>query len=99
MVAQALADDAFEAGYRSFHEVVHTSILGDVDLVELPWKPGFEARLIFPLKYPRFWEIWNQVTLVAGFQEDLRPCSLRVGAGGRLDGQRRSYLIISFAVY
>ena len=87
LVARAIADDAFEAGYRTAEEVLWPQhSLGDQDVQELPIKSDFQDKYITPISYTQYYELFLRTLLVAGLAERLRPYSLRVGAAGRLDG-------------
>lgn len=89
IVARAIQDDAFEAGYTDADEFLNKPALGDVDYIELPWKEEKLDDFIFQLSYRRFIEIWHRVCSAAGLREVPRLYSLRVGAGARLDQNRR----------
>ena len=97
IVARAIKDDAFEAGYTNADEFLNMPALGDVDYIELPWKEKKLDDFIFQLSYRRFNEIWHKVCIAAGFREVPRLYSLRVGAGARLDKNRK--LLASFTIY
>ncbi|KJZ77307.1 hypothetical protein HIM_03031 [Hirsutella minnesotensis 3608] len=85
--ARAIADNAFEAGFDRCDQVLYPPPLEDgVDFVPLKWKASILDEQIVPIAYSSFREIWNRVHLVAGSRDTKRPYSLRVGAGGRLDG-------------
>lgn len=86
IVARVIKDDAFEASFKSAEELFRLPILEDTDYVKLNWKAEIRGKCIFPIKYGQFLKIWNRTNLVAGFRVKLRPYSMRVGAGGRIDG-------------
>ncbi|KAM7210532.1 Protein of unknown function (DUF3435) domain containing protein [Rhypophila decipiens] len=86
ILARALHDNAFETPFASFAEILQRPNLEDVDYISLKWKPEFEKKKIFPLTYHRYWELWTRTWFVAGSRNNVRPYSMRVGAGGRLDG-------------
>lgn len=88
LVAQALKDDAFEAGFESLEEIMTRPDTAALDTLPLHWKSGMADKHIVPLKYPVFSQIWHHSLHVAGLRDDnQRPYSLRVGDGGRLDGE------------
>jgi hypothetical protein len=84
---QALHDDAFEAGFPSFDELLRRPILDGTDRVELKWKTSIRDCQILPLPYHTFLELWNRTLIVLGCKDLRRPYSLRVGAGSLLDGR------------
>lgn len=85
---RAIADNAFDAGFKSCHQVLSPPPLEKgVDFVPLKWKPTVLDQEIVPISYATFWQLWNRVYFVAGSRERKRPYSLRVGAGGRLNGK------------
>ncbi|KAL2138139.1 hypothetical protein VTI28DRAFT_7389 [Corynascus sepedonium] len=61
-------------------------ILEYTDYLELHWKTDMLDREIFPIDYHTFWKVWHRLWLVAGNREPIRPYSIRVGAGAKLDG-------------
>ncbi|KDN71206.1 hypothetical protein CSUB01_09910 [Colletotrichum sublineola] len=81
-----LLDDAFEAGYQSFEEVLRRPTLENVDYVKLGWKKCFEDKPIFPIAQAAFWKWWVTVQRVSGCREPTRPYSARVGAAQELNG-------------
>jgi hypothetical protein len=97
IVARAIQDDAFEAGYINADEFLNTPALGDVDYIELPWKEKKLDDFVFKLSYRRFNEIWHKVCIASGLREVPRLYSLRVGAGARLDKNRK--LLASFIIH
>ncbi|KAK1961640.1 hypothetical protein LY78DRAFT_721698 [Colletotrichum sublineola] len=86
LTIQALLDDAFEAGYQSFEEVLRRPTLENVDYVKLGWKKCFEDKPIFPIAQAAFWKWWVTVQRVSGCREPTRPYSARVGAAQELNG-------------
>ncbi|KAI0133446.1 hypothetical protein BJ170DRAFT_606345 [Xylariales sp. AK1849] len=86
LVARALADQAFDVNYESLDDILHRPDLGDVDYIPLPWKSDFGDKAILPIAYFKYKELWDRTLLVAGYRQQERPYSMRVGAGGRLDG-------------
>ncbi|KAL6794822.1 hypothetical protein GGI42DRAFT_128351 [Trichoderma sp. SZMC 28013] len=90
---KAISDNAFKAGFHSCDQVLRPGPLEKgVDFVRLEWKDEVlkEDKKIVPISYNQFLDIWNRVHFVAGSREKKRPYSLRVGAGGRLDGSLTS---------
>ncbi|CAG9950870.1 unnamed protein product [Clonostachys rosea f. rosea IK726] len=90
LILQALADQAFEEGYTSLDQILQKTWDSDpgVAFVPLAWKKSVIGQGIFKLAYSKYWEIWRRTCLVAGLsdQDEIRPYSLRVGAGDRLSG-------------
>ena len=86
IIARAIKDDAFEIPFRDAEDILRRPGLGDVDYVLLRWKPTMMKKHVFPIKYAKYLKIWNRVVLVTGSRDRRRPYSMRVGAGGRLDG-------------
>jgi hypothetical protein len=90
LILQALADQAFEEGYTSLDQILQKTWDSDpgVAFVPLAWKKSVIGQGIFKLVYSKYWEIWRRTCLVAGLsdQDEIRPYSLRVGAGDRLSG-------------
>ncbi|PKK52457.1 hypothetical protein CI102_4191 [Trichoderma harzianum] len=90
---RAIVDNAFEAGYHSCDQVLRPGPLEEgVDFVRLNWRDEViqKKNKIVPISYNQFLDIWNRVHFVAGSRETKRPYTLRVGAGGRLDGSLAS---------
>ncbi|KAG8162722.1 hypothetical protein KVR01_007200 [Diaporthe batatas] len=85
IVARALADQAFDAGYQSFEEVLNRPNFDGTHWVPLRWKTEMLERPIFPINYNQFVEIWNRAWLVSGARDQVRLYSIRVGTGGRID--------------
>ncbi|KAJ4160329.1 hypothetical protein NW754_003454 [Fusarium falciforme] len=99
IVAMAIYNGAFITKFASCEEVLYPqSLLEDhIDYVPLKWKDDIVDQPVFPLDYKLYWRIWQRVLEVAGLREGLRPYSIRVGAGGRLNGALepalRSYIM------
>jgi hypothetical protein len=89
IVARAIQDDAFEAGYVNAEEFLNKPVLGNVDYIPLSWKEEKLDDFVFCLSYRKFNEIWHRVCIAAGFREVPRLYSLRVRAGARLDKNRK----------
>ena len=72
-------------------EITQAKALDDgIDYTPLSWSEDMLEKEIIDLKYHTFWKIWNRCMLVAGLLDKPRPYSMRVGAGGRLDGKIRA---------
>ncbi|KAI8674512.1 C2H2-type domain-containing protein [Fusarium keratoplasticum] len=99
IVAMAIYNGAFATKFTSCEEVLYPkNLLEDhIDYVPLKWKDDIVDQPVFPLDYKLYWRIWHRVLEVAGLREGLRPYSIRVGAGGRLNGALepalRSYIM------
>lgn len=88
VVARALADEAFDPPVDSAETLLSQPNLEGRQRIRFKWKKTVLDRPIFPLEYHMFGTLWNRTTLVAGYPEYIRPYSLRVGAGNRLDGTK-----------
>lgn len=51
IVARAIQDDAFDAGYVNVAEFLNRPVLGDVDYIPLPWKKEKLDDFVFRLSY------------------------------------------------
>lgn len=87
LVSRALAENLFEAGYQTIDELLNLPAMEKgVDFIPLPLKESAKAKRAIPLGQEKLNEIWNRVVQCSGVRQSMRPYSLRVGAGGRLDG-------------
>jgi hypothetical protein len=88
VIARAIQMDALDldVSYDSLRDLLQRPRLGNTDRVDIPWKESFLNEPLFPLKYADFWEIWHRCLYIIGSRKDIRPYSLRVGAGARMDG-------------
>ncbi|KAI1340623.1 hypothetical protein F5Y15DRAFT_45409 [Xylariaceae sp. FL0016] len=87
LVARAIADQAFQTEFSSIEELCARARLEHTDSLQLRWKPGMENKEIVPINYASYLDLWHRTLLVAGLRDDeQRPYSLRVGAGGRMSG-------------
>ncbi|KAI2613362.1 hypothetical protein GGR54DRAFT_642931 [Hypoxylon sp. NC1633] len=87
LAARALADDAFAAGYQSFNELLNRPIMEPgSDYLPLPLKDNVLDKRAIPLTQKKMNEVWNRTVLISGVRKKLKAYSLRVGAGGRLNG-------------
>ncbi|KAF4468252.1 domain-containing [Fusarium albosuccineum] len=88
IVAMAIYNNAFVTEFKSCEEVLYPkiSLEDDVELVPLKWKKEVLDQPLFTLDYHNYWKIWHRVLEVVGLREELRPYSIRVGAGSRLNG-------------
>ncbi|KAM5350430.1 hypothetical protein ACJ41O_006935 [Fusarium nematophilum] len=95
----AIYNDAFVARFTSYTQVLYPKnpLEAHIDYVALRWDKSMMQKPIFPLEYNVYRRLWHRDLEVAGLREDLRPYSMRVGAGGRLDGALepalRSYIM------
>lgn len=90
LISRAIADDAFDAGFTSPRQITSpTPLDAKVDYVPLEWKPDMLDQYIVPISYNTYWKLWNRVIFVSGVRggDEMRPYSMRVSAGSRLDGQ------------
>lgn len=89
---RAIADDAFKAGYQSCDQVLRLGPLEKgVNCVRLGkgLKKKEDCPNIIQSDFAVL-DIWYYVHFVAGSREKKRSYTLRVGAGGRLDGKSAS---------
>lgn len=88
IVSRALADNAFDPPFKSIAEILERPHLEDVDYLPLKWKEEFldpdKEKKIIPIQYSQYNKLWHLTITAAGFREDMRPSSMRVGAGARL---------------
>ncbi|KAL2137751.1 hypothetical protein VTI28DRAFT_8386 [Corynascus sepedonium] len=92
VITRAIEMDALDMDYKTVHEFLHRPALGRTNYLVIPWKEEFLDKPLFPLTYKAFWELWNRCLLVAGIRRPIRPYSLRVGAGARLNDNLSSAL-------
>jgi hypothetical protein len=88
VIARAIQMDALDldVSYDSLRDLLQRPRLGNTDRIDIPWKESFLNQPLFPLTYADFWAIWRRCLHVIGSRKDIRPYSLRVGAGARMDG-------------
>ncbi|KAK4233270.1 hypothetical protein C8A03DRAFT_19623, partial [Achaetomium macrosporum] len=87
VITRAIQMDALDTtSFGSARELFQRPVLGKTDRIDIPWKEKFRNEIIFPLKYAEFWALWHRCLVVIGSRKHLRPYSLRVGAGARIDG-------------
>jgi hypothetical protein len=87
---RALADDVFEAGYRSWDELLNRPQLEPgIDYLPLPLKTDAMDQRAISITQEKMNGIWNRVVLVSGLRESLKPYSLRVGAAATLNGTHK----------
>lgn len=87
VVAQGIADDAFEPSFGSAEALLQRPLMEDhISAIRIPWKESALNKDIFPIAIEHVRALWRRTLLVAGFPETLRLYSLRVGAGSRLNG-------------
>lgn len=98
-----VAKGAFENNYTTADQVLQRKMPVDTQVEYIPaaWKESMLDEKIIPISYHQFWEIWNRCALVAGLRDEdkLRPYSLRVGTGGRLDGKSCLFSSLLFSAY
>jgi hypothetical protein len=83
---RALADDAFEGGYKTWDELLNKPKLEPgIDEIHLPLKSGIKKRAI-PLGQEQMGRIFKRVVQVSGIRKPIKPYSMRVGAAGRING-------------
>jgi hypothetical protein len=88
ILSQAFAADAFDPSIRSYEQLLTRPNLENTDFLVLPWKDEKLECPIFNMTYKKYNTIWHRLLLVAGLRKDTRIYGLRVGAAGRLDGER-----------
>lgn len=87
VIARALADNAFDPPVDSLQTLLSRPVFDDRKRLKMKWKADMLNRPIWPISYNTYWRIWTQTTFVAGYPKPIRPYSLRVGAGNRLNGK------------
>ena len=92
VAAKAIKDDAFKVRFESVEALLSRPALESVDFLPLDWKEQMLDRPIFHLSDRTFYDLWQRNWLVSGSRIPPRFYSMRVGAGGRLDGKRSSFL-------
>ncbi|KAL2193986.1 hypothetical protein P885DRAFT_43988, partial [Corynascus similis CBS 632.67] len=92
VITRAIEIDALDMDYKTVHEFLHYPALGRTNYLVIPWKEEFLDKPLFPLTYKAFWELWNRCLLVAGIRRPIRPYSLYVGVGARLNDNLSSAL-------
>ncbi|KAH8891472.1 hypothetical protein GQ53DRAFT_147693 [Thozetella sp. PMI_491] len=87
VLTRAIQLDALDVKprFQSVGELLQRPVLGETGRIDIPWKSEFLDQPIFPITYPVFYELWMRCLLVIGCRKAIRPYSLRVGAGARLD--------------
>ncbi|KAH6889973.1 hypothetical protein B0T10DRAFT_548470 [Thelonectria olida] len=86
LLSRAIADNAFKNGYTHVSQVLERRLKTHVDYVPAKWKEGMLKKKIVPITYNLYKLLWDRTVAVAGRQNKIRPYSMRVGAGGRLNG-------------
>ncbi|KAJ5011151.1 hypothetical protein K4K57_006155 [Colletotrichum sp. SAR 10_99] len=99
VIAQALSDDAFEAGFTTYDDLLERPILENVDYVPLKWKAEFSNKVMFPITRTSFWSLWRLAQQALGMRDYLKFHSIRVGAGKKLHAFRNYILGNTTAVY
>lgn len=87
IAARAIKDNAFKVGFDSVEALLSRPTLESVDFLPLDWKEEMLDCPIFHLSNGTFYDLWRRTCLVSGLREDPRFYTMRVGAGGRLDGK------------
>src|SRR5579871_6516563 len=87
----ALKDNAFEAGYRSYEELLSIPSLGASNFLRLRWKRNIleQRKAIFPVTAHVLEESWTNLCIACGIRDIPRLYATRVGTGARLDGKWR----------
>ncbi|KAL2139234.1 hypothetical protein VTI28DRAFT_5494 [Corynascus sepedonium] len=96
IVTRAIASNAFETSFNSLDEILNRPNLEHTDCLPIPWKEKMLDQEVFPINYHQYLSAWHRLWLVAGNRDIQRPYSLRVGAGGKLDGNIHPLTIIYF---
>jgi len=86
-IALALRDNAFEAGYRSYEELLSIPNPGTSNFLPLRWKPDILEQAIFQVTSDVLGEGWTSLCIACGIRDIPRLYATRVGAGARLDGK------------
>ncbi|KAI6476121.1 hypothetical protein MCOR13_011851, partial [Pyricularia oryzae] len=86
LLSQAIADDAFAAS-DSITSLEDLERPREAKYVRLPWKKEMLDREIIQIDYATLLRLWKRLVDVAGCRDPMRPYSMRIGAGGRLDSK------------
>lgn len=95
LAAQAIQQDAFEAGYSTVDEMMNRPVL-ETNALVLAWKNGFLEKRICRLSVASFRRYFKRLCLVAGMESPPRPYFLRIGAGTNFEGKFLRRLLILF---
>lgn len=74
--------------FESVEALLSRPALESVDFLPLDWKEEMLDRPIFYLADRTFYDLWHRNWLVSGSRLPPRFYSMRIGAGGRLDGKQ-----------
>ncbi|KAK4232798.1 hypothetical protein C8A03DRAFT_39568 [Achaetomium macrosporum] len=85
VLARALQLDSLAISFELAHGLLNRPFFGRTDRIDIPWKEEFLDKIIFPLTYQVFYELWLRCLVVIGCRNPIRPYALRVGAGARMD--------------
>jgi hypothetical protein len=88
IAARAIKDDAFKVAFESVEALLSRPTLESVDFLPLDWKEEMLDRPIFNISDSTFSDLWHRTCLVSGLRVNPRFYTMRVGAGGRLDGKQ-----------
>lgn len=83
-----MQDDAFEPSFATGDELLNRPILENIDAFPLKWKTDMLGRFILQLSVTTFYQLCPWTCLVSGMPEHPRFYTIRLGAGGRLDGKQ-----------
>jgi len=87
IAARAIQLDALKERFASVDELLRRPILEDVDYVRLEWKDEVKDKKVFPISSVLFDQLWQRTLVVAGSRKPPKPYALRIGTGGRLNGE------------
>jgi hypothetical protein len=87
LISRALYRDAFDPSFESVETLVDRPNLQHTNSLPLKWKDDMLDQYIIELPRKRFYELWERTVLASGMRVEPRFYSMRVGAGGRLDGK------------
>ncbi|CAF3458072.1 unnamed protein product [Fusarium graminearum] len=88
IVAMAFFRNAFSTDFTTPEQILYPELEPDcsVSYIPLKWKNEMLDNHVFDLNYKSYWALWHRVLMVGGLRTKLKPYSVRVGAGNRLDG-------------
>ncbi|PTB43847.1 hypothetical protein M441DRAFT_43980 [Trichoderma asperellum CBS 433.97] len=96
LAATAIADNAFEANFTSPAQILSGQPLEPgISYVPLKWRSDILDEYIVPITYSTYNNKWHRTLLVSGLRDAQRvvPYAMRVGAGIRLNGPLRNFVL------
>lgn len=87
IAAEAIRQDAFEAGYYTVDEMLSRPQLNSTGATVLQWKQGCLEQRICKMSCDTFRIHFKRLCLVAGLEKPPRPYFLRISAGANFEGE------------